>query len=343
MTLAPGSTILLTGITGFLAKHVALELLKAGFNVRGTLRNMAKADEVRAVAASAGFDPGRVSFAVADLVSDAGWGDAMHGCSALVHTASPFLIDPTNDKTTYVAPARDGTIRVLEAAYAAGIRRAVVTSSVAAIQEGHASRQGRVFTEADWTDAANAEVSAYPVSKTLAEQAAWQFAKSHDGFALTTINPGLILGPLLDRDAGTSADIIGMFLAGKYPGVPDLLFSIVDVRDVASAHVRALMIDASIGERIICTGEPLTMMEISSALRSAVPERARKLPKFILPKFILRIAALFDPAIRLTLPDVGVRFTHDNSKSKRILGITYRDSREAVGTMGRSLIELGLA
>ncbi len=340
---AAGSTILLTGITGFLAKHVMLALLDAGFNVRGTLRNMSKAPDVHSVAKAAGFDVSRVTFAIADLTFDAGWADAAKGCQGLIHTASPFVIDPTKDKMAYVGPARDGTLRVLNAAYEAGIARAVVTSSVAAIQDGHNDKNGRIFTEADWTNTDSPEVAAYPVSKTLAERAAWAFAERHQGFELSTINPGFILGPLLDRDAGTSADIIKMLLDGKYPGVPDLLFSIVDARDVALAHVRALTFDQAKGERFICTGEPMTMMEISSTLRQAVPERAKKLPKFVLPKFILRVGALFDPAIKLTLPDIGVRIGHDNSKSKRILGMTYRGSHEAVATMGRSLVDLGLA
>jgi nucleoside-diphosphate-sugar epimerase len=343
MAPAVGSTILLTGITGFLAKHIMLTLLDAGFNVRGTLRNMSKAADVHTLVKTAGFDVSRVTFAVADLTSDAGWAEAAINCQGLIHTASPFLIDPTKDKMAYVAPARDGTLRALKASYDAGIRRAVVTSSVASIQEGHHDKNGRTFTEADWTDTDNPAVSAYPVSKTLAERAAWEFAKSHVGFELSTINPGFILGPLLDTDAGTSADVIKMFLAGKYPGVPDLQFSIVDARDVALAHVKALTIDAAQGQRFICTGEPLTMMELSNTLREAVPERAKKLPKFVLPKVILRFAALFDPAIKLTLPDIGVRLAHDNSKSKRILGLNYRDSREAVSAMGRSLVDLKLA
>jgi nucleoside-diphosphate-sugar epimerase len=285
----------------------------------------------------------RATFAVAHLTSDAGWAEAAMGCQALIHTASPFVIDTTKDKMTYVEAARGGTLRALQAAHDAGIRRAVVTSSVAAIQEGFSNKNGRTFTEADWTITDNPEVSAYPVSKTLAERAAWEFAKSHDGFEHSTINPGFILGPLLDADAGTSADIIKMFLGGKYPGVPDLQFSMVDVRDVVLAHIRALTTDGAQGERFICAGEPLTMMEISSALPEAVPERAKKLPKFVLPKAILRIAALFDPAIKLTLPDIGIRISHDNGKSKRILRLDYRDSREAVAAMGRSLIDLKLA
>jgi nucleoside-diphosphate-sugar epimerase len=340
---ARGSTILLTGITGFLAKHVMLALLEAGFNVRGTLRNISKAGDVHAVVEAAGYDVSRVTFAVADLTLDAGWPEAAAGCAGLVHTASPFHIDVSKDKMVYVEAARGGTLRVLNSAYAAGIRRAVITSSLVAIQYGHHDSNGRTFNEADWTNTGSSEVDAYPMSKTLAERAAWAFAKAHVDFELSAINPGFILGPLLDTDAGTSANVIKMMLDGKYPGVPDLLFSIVDARDVADAHVKALTLKDAAGERFICTGEPMKFIDIAATLRNALPERGRKLPKFVVPKAILRVVALIDPAIKLILPEIGVKMAHDNSKSKRILGLTYRDSSEAVASMGRSLVELKLA
>lgn len=343
MTISNGSTVLLTGVTGFLAKHVMLALLDAGFQVRGTMRSLSKADAVRAVAEKAGHDPARLTFVAADLGADAGWAEAAQGCAAVIHTASPFPLDNLKDRMALVGPARDGTLRVLSAAKAAGIKRIVLTSSVAAIMDGHGDPKGRVFSEADWTNDANEEVKAYPLSKTLAERAAWDFVNADPGMEMAVINPSFILGPLLDDDAGSSADVITMFLKGKYPGVPDLQFGVVDVRDVALAHVKAMVEPAAAGGRHICNAGMMTMQDIAKALRGTVPERAGKLPKFVLPKFALRIAALFDPAIAMILPQVGQRLDFDNGRARNVLGITFRPAEEAVGAMGKSLIRLGLA
>lgn len=332
------NTVLLTGISGFLAKHVMLTLLDHGYDVRGTVRGREKAVAVEAVVRKAGFDPARVQCVIADLTSDGGWKTAAAGCDAVIHTASPFPMTSPKDRLAFVPQARDGTLRVLAAAKEAGIARIVITSSVAAIAGGHAAVE-RTFTEDDWSDLASPTLPAYSYSKTVAEQAAWEEA-GRAGLKLTAINPGFILGPALDGDYGTSAEVIRMMLSGKYPGVPAIAFSVVDVRDVALAHVRALAEPASEGERIICTSGNMPMIEMARTLAEAFPAYRRKLPKCVLPDFVVRIVALFDKNVSEIVPDLGRRRNFSSQRAHTLLGVDFRAPQEAVVAMAQSLIGL---
>jgi dihydroflavonol-4-reductase len=231
-------TVLLTGVSGFIAKHVALKLLNAGYDVRGTLRQLDRANEVHAALAPHLLEQaGQLTLVQADLEADAGWAEAMAGVSAVVHTASPFPITQPKNPQELIRPAVEGTRRVLAAAAAAGVKRIVLTSSVAAVVD--LSKGEHLQDEADWCDPSKDTVTAYEKSKTLAERAAWELAKAR-GLALTTINPGFVLGPPLDEHYGSSLGLVERFLKGKDPMVPPMGLAIVDVRDVAEMHLRAL-------------------------------------------------------------------------------------------------------
>ncbi|MDP3197554.1 aldehyde reductase [Tabrizicola sp.] len=294
-------TVLLTGVSGFIAKHIALKLLNAGYAVRGTLRRMDRADEVRAALAPYLTEQaGTLTFVQADLESDAGWADAMVGVSALVHSASPFPIAQPKDPATVIRPAVEGTERVLKAAAAAGVTRVVLTSStVAVINE---SKQDTLLDEADWCDVHLPTTTPYAKSKTLAERAAWEIAKAR-GLKLTTINPGLVLGPPLDEHYGSSLGLVERFLKGKDPMLPPLGFPIVDVRDVAEMHLRALQRPETEGRRYIASSGSMAFVDMGRTLKAAYP--TRRIPTREAPKAIVRFLSLFDPQIKSILPKLG--------------------------------------
>ncbi|SIQ11345.1 dihydroflavonol-4-reductase [Rhizobium sp. RU20A] len=331
--------ILVTGIGGFIGRHIAAELLRAGFSVRGTLRDAGRIGDIEAsIRADAGPSSGTITFATADLLAEGGWAEAMQGIAAVVHSASPFPAQVPENDSDLVRPAREGTLRVLSAARQAGVERVVLTSSIAAVCYG----SGRSpFTEADWTDPDGPLTTPYYRSKTLAERAAWDYAKA-EGLALSVINPGLVLGPLIGRDYGTSVGIVAKAMRGVYPAVPKLALPVVDVRDVARAHVLALQTPAAIGERFIAATETLTFLEIMQILRLHFPSHARKLPRFTVPNALARIVERFDRSLTPIVRELGRDTRVSNEKARRVLGWAPRTSEEAVVATGRSLIAAGL-
>ncbi|MBM3490296.1 MAG: NAD-dependent epimerase/dehydratase family protein [Alphaproteobacteria bacterium] len=338
--MANGERVLVTGAGGFIAKHCVGELLRQGYRVRGTLRRPQAGAEVAAAVGVA--DPGRLDFVMADLTADAGWDEAMRDCAYLMHVASPFPLGVPRSRQALLPAARDGTRRVLAAAARAGVRRTVLTSSIVAIYAVERPA-GHVYAEQDWSDTDRPTLPPYPLSKTLAERAAWEFAGAdRSGMQLAVINPGFVLGPALDRDVGTSAEVIRLFLSSGYPAVPRLGYPVVDVRDLAIAHVAALQQAEAAGERFICTAETLWLIDFSRILMTEFPRLRRKLPKFELPDFAVRLAAVFDRRLRATLSDLGQSRRVSSAKAERLLGVRFRPAREAVVAMARSLIELGL-
>ncbi|MDZ7589180.1 MAG: aldehyde reductase [Rubrivivax sp.] len=336
------ATVLVTGISGFIAKHCAVELLKHGYRVCGTVRSLDKADTVRSTLA-AHADASRLEFVEADLLSDAGWADATRGVHGVLHLASPFPLAQPKDENELVRPAVDGTMRVLRAAKAAGVKRFVQTSSTVAVIFGHGSSHPGAYTEADWTDVDGPHVTAYAKSKTLAERAAREFvAKEGDALHYASVNPGLVLGPLLDADAGSSADLIASCLRGKYPGCPRLSFPVVDVRDVAQAHRLALETEAPSGGRYLAVSGTAWFKELMQPIKSELGEQARKVPTRELPDFMVKLVALFDPAARTILPDLGIDRRVDNSATRKVLGMDFRPHTESAPAMAESLLRLGL-
>ncbi len=312
-------TVLLTGASGFIAKHVAVRLLNAGFDVRGTLRRLDRAEEVRAaVMPHLTAGAGSLGFVQTDLETEAGWADAVAGVVAVVHTASPFPIAQPKDPARLIRPAVEGTERVLKTAAAAGVQRVVLTSStVAVINEAkHDSMQD----EADWCDIHLPSTTPYAKSKTLAERAAWEVAKAR-GLKLTTINPGLVLGPPLDEHYGSSLGLIERFLKGKDPMLPSIGFPMVDVRDVAEMHLRALLRPETTGRRYLASSGSMAMVDMGRALKAAYP--TRRIPTREAPAFLLRFLALFDPQIRSVLPKIGHLERVSNARAVKEMGMEF--------------------
>lgn len=305
---SPTSTsdrVLLTGISGFLGGHVALQLLAAGYTVRGSVRSLDRADKVRATLAAHGADTSRLEFVALDLLADKGWDAAMSGVRYLQHVASPFVLEQPKDRNELIRPAVEGTRRAVSAALAAGVERIVLTSSIAAIVYGHEHRS-TPFTEADWSNLDSRRLTAYQESKTRAEQEAWRIA---DGFGararLAVINPGAILGPLLDEDPGTSGQLALRLMDGSMPGTPRMTFSVVDVRDVAAAQVAAMIDPAAGGHRFILSDREMSLAEMSSAIRDGLDRPGVKTPRFELPDWLVRLVALFDRQIRDNTVELG--------------------------------------
>ena len=305
--------VMVTGITGYIGQHCGAELLRQGYEVLGTVRSMEKADMVReGIARVAPIE--NLTFVEADLLSDKGWKDAMDGCTYVLHVASPFIIAAPKDENEIISPAVDGTLRVLSAAKAAGIKRVVLTSSTVAIISGKLS--GHYGTDS-WSDP-DANIGTYAKSKTLAEQAAWEFADTNS-IDLVVINPGGVLGPTLTgRVEGESLTFISDIINGKYPLVPDISVLLIDVRDVAKLHVAAITAEGAVGKRFIAASdEPLHFKEVTGILKDAGYKKASTRQA---PKFLLKLMSLFDDQVKGLLPMVGERQTVANKETYEILG-----------------------
>jgi dihydroflavonol-4-reductase len=333
-------TVLVSGGSGFLGGWCIVELLGRGYEVRTTVRDLAREPEVREAVGSQADAGAKLSVLAADLTRDDGWTEAVAGCDYVLHVASPFPPVQPKDPDELIVPAREGTLRVLEAALDAGAKRVVVTSSVAAIAGG--AKGPGPLTEADWTDLDFAGLSPYVRSKTIAEQAAWALVDERgERERLATINPGAILGPLLSRDASFSLQVIERLLKGT-PGAPRIGFSFVDVRDVAKLHVDAMLSPEAGGERFIAVAEFLWMAEVAAVLRRELGDEARKVPTRKVPDLLVRAMGLFDPSIRTITNQLGKKLTYSNEKAKTTLGFSPRPLPESVGDSGRRMVELGV-
>ncbi len=330
-------TVLLTGVSGFIAKHIALKLLNAGYRVRGTLRRMDRADEVRAALAPYLTEhAGALTFVQADLESDAGWADAFQDVSALVHTASPFPIAQPKDPAIVIRPAVEGTERVLKAAAAAGVTRVVLTSSSVAVLND--AKPDSLQDEADWCDVHLPSTTPYAKSKTLAERAAWEIAKAR-GLKLTTINPGLVLGPPLDEHYGSSLGLVERFLKGRDPMLPSLGFPIVDVRDVAEMHLRALQRPETEGRRYIAASGSMAFVDMGRTLKAAYP--TRRIPTREAPKAIVRFLSLFDPQIKSILPKLGHLERVSNARAVKEMAMEFIAPKTALLASADWLVKHG--
>jgi dihydroflavonol-4-reductase len=288
------STILVTGGSGFIGGHSILRLLAAGHQVRTTVRSLKREADVRAMLKQAGVDPGdRLCFVVADLESDSGWAEAVAGCEYVMHVASPLPPNVPKHEDELIVPAREGTLRVLRASRDAGVKRVVLTSSFAAIGYGR-KEQEAPFNETGWTDPNSNDVMPYQKSKTLAERAAWDFIANNGGsLELSVINPVGVFGPVLGPDYSTSILLVKRLLEGATPGVPQLYFGIVDVRDVADLHIRAMTHPAAKGERFLAVADDfMSMLDVAKVLKSRMGAAAKRVPVRQLSNWLVRIAAL---------------------------------------------------
>lgn len=332
-------TILVTGGSGYIAGFIIRQLVAEGWNVRTTIRNLAREAEVRGWL---DVDNSKLSFFAADLMSDDGWADAAQGCSHVAHVASPLPSNAPTSDDELIIPAREGALRALRFAHAAGVKRLVMTSSVAAVAYGH-GRGKHHFTEADWTNPDSPDAYAYVKSKTIAERAARDWMKAHGaGMEFVTVNPSLVLGPLLTGDFSTSLEAVKKLLEGSMPGIPQLGFSVVDVREVADLHVQCLTAPDMDGERFIAAGPFLMMKEVAAILKDGLGADGRKVPSMQLPNFLVRLSALFDPVIRQVVGELGnVRDTSAQHAFDK-LGWKTRDPRDSILDTARDMIRLGV-
>jgi nucleoside-diphosphate-sugar epimerase len=338
-----GGTVLVTGGTGFLGAWCGAELVRRGYEVRTTVRDLRRADEVRASFAAAGVEAGeRLSFAAADLRKDDGWGEAVAGCDYVLHVASPFPPAQPKDPDELIVPARDGALRVLGASLDAGVKRVVMTSSVAAVRHGRAP-SAKPYDETDWTDAEDVRRTPYVRSKTIAERAAWEHVRARGAESrLAVVNPGAIIGPVLSDDRSFSLQVIERLLNGM-PAMPQLGFVLVDVRDVADLHIRAMTDPAAGGERFLAVDRFLWMKDVARILRERLGAGAGKVPTRVAPDLLIRAMGLFDPSIRTIVSDLGESPGYTAEKAKTQLGWEPRPIEDSVADTAQSLVERGLA
>lgn len=343
-TASKDSLVLVTGASGFIAGHCVRELLEHGYIVRGTVRSLKdpeKTAHLRALAARVG---GTLDLVETDLGSDAGWKDAVAGCTYVQHVASPFPAEAPKDEMDLIRPAVDGTKRVLNACAESGtVKRVVLTSSVAAVASGHPPGERKVRTEADWSNPDRSPP--YPKSKTLAERAAWALVQTlppGQRFELAVINPGFVVGPVLSADAGTSNEVIRKLLMREMPACPHIGFAPVDVRDIAAAHRLAMELPQAAGNRYICAGDHVWIEDMARVLAAEFNPKGFRVPTGRLPYWLMWILARFDKTIRLALDYVDREEAVSCARAQRDLGWSMRPLQESVIDAGYSLIECGI-
>jgi nucleoside-diphosphate-sugar epimerase len=335
---------LVTGASGFVAGHCVAELLAHGHRVRGTVRNAqdeAKVGHLRRLGAA---HDGRLELVEADLTADDGWARAVDGCAHVLHVASPFPSTLPRNEAELIVPAVEGTRRVLAAcAGARGVRRVVLTSSLAAVVYGHGDTGDRVFTERDWSNPDRC--APYQKSKTLAERAAWDFVAQLPApapFDLVVINPGFVVGPLLGTVCGTSGELVRKLLRREMPACPELGWAMVDVRDIARAERLALETPSAGGQRFIVAGDHVWIRDAARMLAEEFAPLGFRVPTGALPYWALWMIARFDRTIRMSLDYVGHREIVSSAKSRDQLGLVLRPPRESLVDMAHSLIEQGI-
>ena len=341
---ASSTRVLVTGATGFIALHCILQLLQQGYRVRGTLRTMPREPQVRSALEAQGQSTEALDLVWANLLQDEGWQEAANGCDFVLHIASPLPQRRPRNADELIVPARDGTLRVLRAAARAGVRRVVLTSSLAAVGSGH-DTPGQVFTEADWSRL-DRPIGPYPTAKTLAEQAAWAFVAGPENtgpIELVAMNPGDVLGPLLDRGQHISANTIQTIMGKRAVGVARVAMPVSDVRDVAAAHLAAMTVPDAAGQRFCCSAGTVTMHEIALILQRHFEGRGYRIMTRTLPDAVIRLAAGFLPGAWAILPRLGqASYEVSTEHIRTVLGWDPRTPREAAISMAESMVRLGL-
>jgi len=322
-------TVLVTGISGYIALYCAADLLRAGYKVRGSVRSKTKEKEVRDTMEAASIDCANLEFVELDLNSDSGWTEATQSCTYVMHVASPFVMANPKSANDMIQPAVDGTLRALRASKAAGVKRFVFTSSTVAMM---GMQKSGTFGPEDWTQTEPPHTSIYVQSKTLAERAAWEFinAQSDDKpMEMVSVNPGGVFGPPLGRNiSGQSMEMMVKWLGGEMPMVPNMAFPMVDVRDVSQIHFRAMTHPDVAGLRILAANEEATSF---SNIAKILNDNGFKGPsQRVAPNLMLRIVALFDREAQAMRGYLGMNVRGNNSKTRELLDWTPRSIEESV-------------
>ena len=336
-------TVLVTGGSGYIGGWCVIGLLQQGYAVRATVRDLSREAGVRAALGKV-VDPGnRLSFHVANLTSDDGWDAAAEGCEYVLHVASPLGVAEPKDPDELIIPARDGAKRAISAAITAGVKRVVQTSSVAATSK-RAEGGDTLSDETVWTDLSAPGVSAYTKSKTIAERAAWDLIAASGGpTTLATVNPALVIGPVLSGDYSDSVQVVERLMNGRVPGLPRLGFNIVDARDVADLHIRAMTAPEAAGQRFIAAANFAWMADLATLLRARLGDEASKVPTRKVPDFVLRIVGLFDKEIGSVAGSLGQKHDFSSAKAQDMLGWRPRALEETIVDCAKSLVANGLA
>ena len=335
--------VLLTGISGWIAKHTAIELLNKGYEVLGTVRNKDLINQTKeTIKKHAPIE--NLSFIELDLLKNDGWDEAAKGCKYIFHIASPFPMKVSRDREFLLPVAVDGTLRVLNAGINAGVEQIIKTSSIVAMFRKPNRSNPYTFGENDWTDENWIEgVNDYFLSKTKAEKAAWELMESKGlKSKLTTINPGGVFGDALDKKGGTSIEYVRQFLKGKFPGAPKFAVLISDVKDIAKAHVACIGNNKVGGRRLIVGKEVKKLVELSQLMAEAMPEYAKKLPKKELPNFMVKLISYIDSSAKMMIPDLGILMQTDTSYAEELLGFKFKPAKDCITENAKSVVQLGL-
>ena len=335
--------VLLTGISGWIAKHTAIELLNAGYEVLGTIRNNNLVDQTKQTISKYASTE-KLSFVELDLLKDDGWNEAAKGCRYIFHVASPFPMKVSSNRESLLPVAVDGTLRVLNAGLNAGVEQIIKTSSIVAMFRKPNRTNPYTFGENDWSDENWIEgVSDYFLSKTKAEKAAWRLMESKGlKNKLTTINPGGVFGDALDKKGGTSIEYIRQFMKGKFPGAPKFAVLISDVKDIAKAHVACIGNNKVGGRRLIVGKEVKKLVELSQLIAEAMPEYKKKLPTKELPNLMVKLISYIDSSAKTMIPDLGIMMQTDTSYAEEILGFKFKSAKGCISENAKSVVRLGL-
>ena len=335
--------VLLTGISGWIAKHTAIELLNAGYEVLGTIRNNNLVDQTKQTISKYASTE-KLSFVELDLLKDDGWNEAAKGCRYIFHVASPFPMKVSSNRESLLPVAVDGTLRVLNAGLNAGVEQIIKTSSIVAMFRKPNRTNPYTFGENDWSDENWIEgVSDYFLSKTKAEKAAWRLMESKGlKNILTTINPGGVFGDALDKKGGTSIEYIRQFMKGKFPGAPKFAVLISDVKDIAKAHVACIGNNKVGGRRLIVGKDVKRLVELSQLIAEAMPEYKKKLPTKELPNLMVKLISYIDTSAKTMIPDLGIMMQTDTSYAEEILGFKFKPAKGCISENAKSVVRLGL-
>lgn len=336
------SKVLVTGASGFIGLHTVLSCLQRSYQVRATVRSEIQEKKVQQIL-SAILDTSGLEFARADLMKEEGWETAAKGCDSVIHTASPYIAENPKDENVLIAPALEGTLRVIKAAMKEGIHRMVFLSTIGAIFDGHEGER-KVFTEADWSDVDRPRLI-YHKGKTLAEQAAWNLINSDQNSSkmeLVVVNPTNVMGPVLDGHLHTSTEWYRTLMHAKVPGISRSQLDLVDVRDLTDILIRAMTTSQACGKRFICNGASITLLEFSQILHEHFSSRGYKIPHKHIPSLIIRFLGIFDPKVNAVAKTIDWQYGISTEQVKSVFDWQPRPYKETIIEMAESLIKFGL-